>query len=136
MLEPTFICRNPDGSYQTGHILNLYVHLLPAHHRRVVLAKKPPAAVSDAETTEGPSNKKPRPTYDNNRDPRQQDRPYGDQKPYEERRQNFDARRLISKVAELDQKLTKATLATAFPPLPTTIPPSWNTDDSEDLPEN
>ena len=135
MLEPTIISRNPDGSYQTGHIINLYVHLLPAHHRRVVLAKRPPAAVSDAETADGPSNKKPRPTYDNNRDPRQQDRPYNNQA-YDDRRPNFDPRRLLSKVAELDQKLTKATLATAFPPLPTTKTPSWNTNDSEDLPDN
>ena len=37
-LEPTITMANEDGTYQTTHIINLYIHLLPAHHRRVVLA--------------------------------------------------------------------------------------------------
>ena len=136
MLKPTVFLRNQDGTYQTGHIINLYIHLLPPHHRRVVLAKKP-ALKLEVEAGEGPNIKKSRPSYEV-RDPRlQQDRPYPDNRQYDARRPYTDTRQLASKVAELEQKVTNATLATAFPPLPANSKgPTWNTDDSEELPEN
>ena len=133
MLEPIILMANSDGTYQTGHVINLYVHLLPAHHRRVVLARKPDKTDVDL-AVEGPSNsKKQRPNFE--RDQRTSNN-YMDNRPYDDRRQQYDNRNLMTKVAAMvDQKLTTATLATAFPPLPATKPPSWNTDDTEDLPE-
>ena len=134
MLEPTVLMTNPNGTYQTGHIINLYIHLLPAHHKRVVLARKQDKSEVEA-PGEGPSSKKQRPNYEA-RDPRTQDRSYNDNHPYEDRRLSYDPRKLMSKVIELDQKLMNATLATAFPPLPISKGPIWNVDDTEDLPEN
>ena len=133
MLEPVILMANEDGTYQTGHIVNLYIHLLPAHHRRVVLARKQDKPDADS-PIDGPISKKQRPNFENNPRP---ERSY-DNRPYEDRRhQNYDNRKLMSQVAELvDKRLTTATLATAFPPLPTTKAPSWNIDDNEDLPEN
>ena len=64
---------------------------------------------------EGPIVKKQRPSYDT-RDPRLQDRPYAEARPYDNRRQNYpDTRQLYTKVAELDKKLTDATIASALP---------------------
>ena len=90
-------------------------------------------------TSDGPSNKKPRSAYEAAQRP--QDRlypPYPDNRSYVDRRQNYDNNsKLMTKVEQMvDKKLTTATLASAFPPLPATKPPSWNTDDTEDLPEN
>ena len=136
MLEQTAFVRNADGTYQMGHIINCYVHLLPAHHRRVVLARKPAASATLTDAVEGPIIKKQRPSYDT-RDPRQQDRSYTEARPYDNRRQNYpDTRQLYTKVAELDKKLTDATIASAFPPLPASKKPTWNVDDTEELPEN
>ena len=135
MLEPIVIKANQDGTYETGHVVNLYIHLLPAHHRRVVLARKQQDKGETDVSTDGPSIKKSRPAYDT---PRNQDRAYVDNRPYADRRQPYDnTKQLMSRVEQMvDQKLTTATLATAFPPLPATKAPSWNTDDTEDLPEN
>ena len=136
MLEPTVISTNEDGTYETGHLLNLYIHLLPSHHRRVVLARKPASSLTLIDAGEGPIIKKQRPSYDT-RDPRLQDRSYAEARPYDNRRQNYpDTRQLYTKVAELDKKLTDATIASAFPPLPASKKPTWNVDDTEELPEN
>ena len=141
LLEPVVLTANADGTYQTGHIINLYIHLLPAHHRRVVLARKNIEKGKIEATAEGPSNKKSRPAYETTARP--QDRlypPYPDNRAYIDRRQNYDNTinsKINQKVEEMvNKKLTTATLASAFPPLPATKAPSWNTEDTDELPEN
>ena len=140
-MEPVVLMANEDGTYQTGHIINLYIHLLPAHHRRVVLARKNTKKSKVETTTEGPSNKKSRPAYE--AAPRLQVGypPYPDNRgAYNERRQNYDNTinsKINQKVEEMvNKKLTTASLASAFPPLPATKAPSWNTEDTDELPEN
>ena len=140
LLEPTVLMANPDGTYQTGHILNLYIHLLPAHHRRVVLARKQTDKGEVELPAEGPSNKKSRPAYEAAPRPQVGYPPYPDNRgAYNERRQNYDNtinHKINQKVEEMvNKKLTTASLASAFPPLPATKAPSWNTEDDE-LPEN
>ena len=140
LLEPVVLTANEDGTYQTGHIINLYIHLLPAHHRRVVLAQKNTEKGEIEATAEGPSNKKSRPAYEATPRPQVGYPPYPDNRgAYNERRQNYDNtinHKINQKVEEMvNKKLTTASLASAFPPLPATKAPSWNTEDDE-LPEN
>ena len=140
LLEPIVLSANQDGSYQTGHVVNLYIHLLPAHHRRVVLARKT-TAIETETAAEGPSNKKPRPTYDAIPRPQVGYAPYPDNRgAYNERRQNYENTvnsKINQKVEEVvNKKLTTASLASAFPPLPPgTKGPSW-ADEIDELPEN
>ena len=141
LLEPVILSANQDGSYQTGHIVNLYIHLLPAHHRRVVLARKSIAANELETAAEGPSNKKPRPAYEASPRPQVGYPPYPDNRgAYNERRQNYENTvnsRINQKVEEVvNKKLTTVSLASAFPQLPATKMPSWNKEDTDELPEN
>ena len=138
-LDPTILMANADGTYQTQHIINLYIHLLPAHHRRVVLARKI-TDKAEADVSEGPNSKKPRPAYEAAPRPQVGYPPYPETRvAYNERRQQYDNtinHKINQKVEEMvNKKLTTASLASAFPPLPSgTKGPSWAEDD--ELPEN
>ena len=141
LVEPTFLANNPDGTDDYAHVVNVFIHLMPAAQRRCVylqrLNEKTPSpvltpAVSPAPSASPKNAKRLRPvhfsanTHMPNNGLTYRPTP----------RHLLEADRADDRISALEKEVKSVkAMALPNPPLPAiSAPPIWKQDGSPDLP--
>jgi hypothetical protein len=136
--EPIFLGQNPDGTDDYAHVINVFVHLLPAGQRRNTIIRRlergpfsPPSAPATSPVPiphGGPGNKRPKDSYTSSSGSgsfRKQ------QVPVHDSAAKFQQR---LEAMERDISCVKG-MQIPTPPLPITAAPKWRKDGAPTLPE-
>ena len=127
LTEEVFLGTNDDGTPDSAHVVNVYVHLLESNKRRHLVLRKirEDKAKQEADATNTPPNKKPRTIMMGAQSVRRPYQQYQDRPFYDRPNTMEELKSVKESLTDLSQEVRRLNAVPSYPPLPEARPLPW-----------